>query len=154
MEILAMSRTRAVQYCQIKHSRSSVIVSISDPNMAYSVSPYITKGNRVEAILPLCFCDADHPGVDVYGNETDASDLMSDDDARKVAAFVTDCAAYRIIVHCDAGISRSSGVAAAIAKWMFNDDSEFFYSGQYRPNMWCSRKTLAALCESEKEIGR
>lgn len=147
MEILAMSRARAIQYCQMKHRHSSVIISISDPNMDYSSGPFITPENHIEAILPLCFCDADRPGTDVYGNETDGSDLMSDDDARKVALFVRGRMTDRIIVHCDAGISRSGGVAAAIAKWMLNDDSEFSYSGQYRPNMWCYRKTLTALCE-------
>ena len=147
MEILAMSRARVIQYCQMQHRHSSVIISISDPNMDYSSSPFITPENHIEAILPLCFCDADRPGTDVYGNETDGSDLMSDDDAQKVALFVRGRMTDRIIVHCDAGISRSGGVAAAIAKWMLNDDSEFFYSGQYRPNMWCYRKTLTALCE-------
>ena len=149
MEILAMSRARTIQYCQMKHRHSSIIISISDPNMDYSASPFMTKENHVDAILPLCFCDADHPGIDVYGNETDGSDLMSDDDARKVALFVTERVTDRIIVHCDAGISRSGGVAAAISKWMLNDDNEFFYSGQYRPNMWCYRKTLTALYELE-----
>ena len=156
MEILAMSRARAIQYCQMKHRHSSVIISISDPNMDYSSGPFITPENHIEAILPLCFCDADRPGTDVYGNETDGSDLMSDDDARKVALFVRGRMTDRIIVHCDAGISRSGGVAAAIAKWMLNDDSEFFYSGQYRPNMWCYRKTLTALCKlgSKTKAGR
>ena len=145
MEILAMSRAGAIRYCQMKHGRTSIIISISDPNMEYSDGVYMTQENRVEAILPLCFCDADRPGVDIYGNETDGSDLMSDDDAGKVAMFVTTNKADRIIVHCDAGISRSGGVAAAITKWMLHDDGEFFYSGQYRPNMWCYRKTLTAL---------
>ena len=145
MEILAMSRARAIQYCQTKHRHSSVIISISDPNMDYSSDPFMSPGNHVEAILPLCFCDADRPGTDVYGNETDGSDLMSDEDARKVALFVTEYMTDRIIVHCDAGISRSGGVAAAISKSLLHDDSEFFYSGQYRPNMWCYRKTLTAL---------
>ena len=149
MEILAMSRSRAIQYCQTKHRHSSVIISVSDPNMDYSSGPFMTPENHVEAILRLCFCDADRPGTDVYGNETDGSDLMSDEDARKVALFVTRHVTDRIIVHCDAGISRSGGVAAAIAKWMLNDDSEFFYSGQYRPNMWCYRKTLTALYDLE-----
>ena len=145
MEIPAVSRARAIQYCRKKHGHSSVILSVSDPNVEDSSGPFMTPEKLAEAILPLCFCDADRPGTDVYGNETDGSDLMSDDDARKVALFVTRHVTDRIIVHCDAGISRSGGVAAAIAKWMLNDDSEFFYSGQYRPNMWCYRKTLTAL---------
>ena len=65
MEILAMSRSRAIQYCQTKHRHSSVIISISDPNMDYSSGPFMTPENHVEAILPLCFCDADRPGTDV-----------------------------------------------------------------------------------------
>lgn len=147
MEITAMSRAAAMRYCGQKHSVSAAIISISDPNMVYTTSPYSTPENRVTDILPLSFCDADRPGKDVYGNETDGSDLMSDDDAQKVALFLRGRLTDRIIVHCDAGISRSGGVAAAIAKWLLNDDSEFFYSGQYRPNMWCYRKTLTALCE-------
>ena len=148
MEILAMSRAGAIQYCRKKHGHSSVILSVSDPNMEDSTGLFMTPEKLAEAILLLCFCDADRPGTNVYGNETDGSDLMSDDDARKVALFVTGCVTDRGIVHCDAGVSRSGGVAAAIAKWMLNDDSEFFYSGQYRPNMWCYRKTLTALYDS------
>ena len=148
MEITAMSRAAAMRYCGQKHSVSAAIISISDPNMVYTTSPYCTPENRVTDILPLSFCDADRPGKDVYGNETDGSDLMSDEDARIVALFVQRHLDDRIIVHCDAGISRSAGVAAAISKHFTGDDSEFFCSGQYRPNMWCYRKTLTALSES------
>ena len=77
MEILAMSRARVIQYCQMQHRHSSVIISISDPNMDYSSSPFMTLENHVAAILPLCFCDADRPGTDVYGNETDVLIIAS-----------------------------------------------------------------------------
>lgn len=46
------------------------------------------------------------------------------------------------IVHCDAGISRSSGVAAAILKAKTGDDSQIFNNPKYRPNMRCYRIVL------------
>ncbi|MBR1496099.1 MAG: metallophosphoesterase [Oscillospiraceae bacterium] len=52
-----------------------------------------------------------------------------------------------LIVHCDAGISRSAGVAAAIGKCCNGDDRAFFRGGRYCPNMWCYRKTMAALSQ-------
>ena len=47
-----------------------------------------------------------------------------------------------MIVHCDAGISRSSGVAAAILKAKTGDDSQIFNNPKYRPNMRCYRIVL------------
>lgn len=145
MEILVMGRAAAIQYCRQKHSASAAIVSISDPNMVYTSEPYITRGNGVSAILSLSFCDADEPGKDVYGHETDGRDLMSDEAAMRVARFVKEHTNERLIIHCDAGISRSAGVAAAISKHCIGYDDEYFYSCRYRPNMWCYRKTLTAL---------
>jgi predicted protein tyrosine phosphatase len=49
----------------------------------------------------------------------------------------------RIIVHCDAGVSRSSAVGAALARVLNDDDSEFF-GGRYRPNMRVYRTLLDA----------
>ena len=85
----------------------------------------------------------------MYGRETDISDLMTDDDAKRVADFVCDHGDTKIIVHCDAGISRSAGVAAAILKYLTDDDSAIFDSHRYHPNMWCYRKTLNALMNNK-----
>ena len=45
-----------------------------------------------------------------------------------------------VLVNCDAGISRSSAVAAALAKISGQDDSEFFK--KYLPNMYVYNKIL------------
>ena len=126
------------------HDAPAVIISISDPNMIYTTRPFCSAENRVIAILPLTFCDADKPGKDIYSNDADESDLMSEEDGRKVVQFVNLHVEKHIIVHCDAGISRSAGVGAAISKYVSGDDSAFFNSGRYYPNMWCYRKTLNA----------
>jgi predicted protein tyrosine phosphatase len=49
----------------------------------------------------------------------------------------------RIVVHCDAGVSRSSAVAAALARVFNGNDAEFF-GGRYRPNMRVYRTLLEA----------
>lgn len=51
------------------------------------------------------------------------------------------------IVQCDAGVSRSAGVAAALMKYFNEDDSPIFDNSQYCPNMRCYRMVLEALME-------
>lgn len=146
-EILVMSRRAAVQYCQREQVKQSIMISISDPNMVYTDAPFCSPENRVSAILELRFSDADRPGKDVYGLDAEEKDLMSDEDAGNVVRFVQANRDKQIIVHCDAGISRSAGVAAAIAKYLTGNDDFFFNSGRYIPNMWCYTKTLTAFFE-------
>ena len=47
-----------------------------------------------------------------------------------------------LYIHCDAGISRSAGVAAALSKIYFGDDSAYFNGGVYHPNMRVYRLIL------------
>ena len=52
----------------------------------------------------------------------------------------------QIIVHCDAGQSRSVGCVAAIKKWYTNDDAEFFNG---TPNMHCYHLVLEEFYNQE-----
>lgn len=71
------------------------------------------------------------------------------EDAEKIAAFVmiNKHNGRRFIVQCDAGVSRSAGVAAALMKYFNGDDSPIFDNPQYCPNMRCYRMVLEALME-------
>lgn len=151
MNITVMSRRDAIRDCYHIHERPTVIISISDPNMIYTSAPFTSKISNITAILPLSFADADRPGLDVYGRDADVSDLMSDEDANRVVTFVNLHKDADLIVHCDAGISRSAGVAAAIMKAVNGDDSPIFDNGRYRPNMWCYRKVLTAFMNMKGE---
>jgi hypothetical protein len=51
-------------------------------------------------------------------------------------------------VQCDAGISRSAGIAGAISKYYLNKDQWVF--NRYRPNMHCYTKVLQKFYELEK----
>lgn len=151
MKITVMSRQKAIEYCSEAHRVKSAIISISDPRVEYDAAPQKTQENKVAGILRLCFSDADRPGVDVYGNVVSESDLLSDNDAEKIARFVNRYKDINIIVHCDAGISRSAGVAAAIMSYLWRDDSEIFDSPRYYPNAWCYRKVLNALMKYSRK---
>ncbi len=146
MNVSVMSRAGALTYCHKPHEEKVVMISISDPYGAYSSKPFKSRKNGVVAILPLSFADCDRPGSpDVYGRETAESDIMSEEDAEKIAEFLSRHKDCDVIVHCDAGISRSAGVAAAILLWATGHDEQIFNSYRYRPNMLCYRKTLEAL---------
>ena len=55
----------------------------------------------------------------------------------------------QIVVHCDGGVSRSAGCAAAILKYFTGDDSEIFDDKNFYPNMLVYRRVFNALMESE-----
>ena len=147
IQVQVLSRQAAIEYCQQTHREESVMISISDPNMEYDDAPFVSRENNVRAILPLSFCDADGPGKDVYGRDVDENDLMTDEDARRVVHFVKSNMGRKVFVHCDAGISRSAGVGAAIANYYNGEARQYFESGQYEPNMWCFSKIMMAFLE-------
>jgi predicted protein tyrosine phosphatase len=72
---------------------------------------------------------------------------ISEYQANKVAQFVNmfvdSC--NLLIVQCEAGISRSSGVAAAISKFYLGSDDEYFNALRYQPNRKCFHLVLQAL---------
>lgn len=150
MKITIMSRHDAVQYCNKQNDEKTIIISISDPYMVYTSKPHKGKNSGVLDILMLVFADADRVSApDVYGRIVSQNDMMTDSDAQKIVVFLNKYPDTDIIVHCDAGISRSSGVAAAIMKYYTGDDSSIFKNHHYYPNMWCYRKTLTALMGQE-----
>ena len=125
----------------------SIIISLSDPSITYQDEPFASDTNGVQAVLRLMFADADGPGPDVYGRPVTEKDMMNEEHAKAIKVFLQEHPGTDIIVHCDAGISRSAGVAAGIMKALTGDDSPIFDSPRYRPNMWCYRKTLEALMD-------
>lgn len=53
-----------------------------------------------------------------------------------------------IVVQCEYGVSRSSGVAAALSKWINEDDSFFF--ANYNPNYMIYVKLLSVINDTPK----
>ena len=153
MKVEVLSRRKAIAYCHEKHTRPVVMISISDPNMRYPSSPFVSRDNIIAAIVRLSFADADAQGKDVYGRDASSADLMQPEDGRKIKAALDAHPDMDVIVHCDAGISRSAGVGAGILKAMTGDDSPIYDSPMYRPNSHCYRTTLEALTSAREQPG-
>lgn len=68
--------------------------------------------------------------------------LFSVEDAEKIKEFVKEYSPYinTIICQCEAGISRSAGVAGALSKVLNGDDTDIFK--RYSPNTYVYNKLL------------
>jgi len=149
---------------EFKSDEAYIAISITDPN---SEDAIIGDTNNLHYILTLQFHDVDKPLVkrkectmcegtgyleifaDVNNGHcyscTDKMDikLFNDENAKTILDFVE---TYKkgidfIVVHCEAGISRSAGVAGALSLIYNGTDKEFF-EGFFKPNMLMYRKIL------------
>ncbi len=127
------------------------VISILDPKSAV---PDLHRSPKLISILSLVFHDADET--------CNGYRLMTDADAKKVYDFVSTMIKGGVdtfLVHCELGICRSAGCAAALSKLFNGDDSRYFMSSgpyspsAYRPNMFVYRKVLEAGGLSLKPIG-
>jgi predicted protein tyrosine phosphatase len=117
------------------HDVPHVVISItSTPSDVARIpsSPFL------RGILRLSFADVEEPERDTMLVLFDA------EHARAIHDFVVAHRAHveRILVHCDAGVSRSPAVAAAITRALGGDDADLFT--RYRPNRRVYRLLLAA----------
>ena len=124
MKVLALSRERVGAWIPMEFS---IIISITDPS---SPPAFLPINGFVKAVLRLSFHDIDRS----YGDIPELI-LFSDEQADEILNFMKSNV-YEvtcIVCHCEAGVSRSRGVAAALQKILFDDDSAAFKRG--RPNM-------------------
>lgn len=103
------------------------LISISCPNDRVT----LPKDEFRKDVLFLEFDDLDQPAVILGGLKCK---LFSPEDATAIIEFYAKHVIYPeyVIVHCDAGISRSPAVAAALTKMSGHADHDFFK--RYLPN--------------------
>lgn len=140
MKILVMSRAE-IEKKYLQFSIPTAIISIrcfTDKTL-----PKISLTDYVTDILFLRFDDLE--ATDKYKT------FMTYEDAEAVRDFVQKVKdkVEQIVVHCDAGVSRSAGVAAAIGKYLNDDDMFIFGRPRYAPNKTCYQRTLSALMDAE-----
>lgn len=130
-----MNRNNAKRYSFQNHDIKSVIVSITDPDRPINLFER-NSGNGIVNVLRLQF-------EDVCGNSPNA---ITENDAQRIVEFVDKYVdnVDKVIVHCEAGQSRSAGVAAAILKYFTGDDTQIYDNPQYTPNSTCYTKVLQA----------
>lgn len=143
MEVVVMNRAKAKKETFRHSAPSTAIISITD---IYKEPNLFQHTDWLKFVFRFQFDDV----------EIKEKNSITPEQANKIAEAVREVEGKvdRIIVHCEAGISRSSGVAAAIMKYLFNDDMAIFNNGKYTPNMTCYRMVLNALNQplDEEEI--
>lgn len=133
MKILVMGRASAEQF---KSEEPYIIISITSP---FTPEADIEVKDPLMGILRLSFSDWDAKDKELIEqkNTLEAKRMIyfNKEMAKEILLFVM-CyikTVNLIVVHCEAGISRSAGCAGAIAKIFGGDDS--FYFKYYLPNM-------------------
>ena len=116
-----------------------IVISIADPG---SPQPKIRPSGLCRGILRLRFHDAESVAGFVAPPEIKQ---MTQRQALAIWQFVQKHLSdiKLIVVHCEAGMSRSPAVAAAICKGLGWADSRFFE--EYQPNMLVYRLVLEAM---------
>ena len=113
-----------------------ILISIRDPDKR---PVRIRHCPLCKGILELAFHDAEP--IDGFV-PTDAITCMTEADARAIWDFVRrhEGDYEAIVVHCEQGMSRSPGVAAALARGLGIDDCLFW--GEDQPNEYVCRTVL------------
>lgn len=140
MKLIILNKSKAQRLSYTDYSSDKVIISIRTPGD--DKAGFDSNNKSIKDILYLEFYDISYNSQDVFKGY----DPMTDEDAVKIKDFVLKWKdkVDTLWVHCDAGISRSAGIAAGILEALGEDKSYIFDSKMYFPNLLCYRKTLNA----------
>jgi predicted protein tyrosine phosphatase len=135
MDVLVMSRETAKRWSYHPNDEITGIISITDPDK----EKVNFKNGFFDSVLRVSFWD----------EESEDWGCIDYDSAHDIAVFIDKNKSRldTLIVQCEAGVSRSAGVAAAILKALTGDDMQIFGNPKYSPNMKCYRMVLNALME-------
>lgn len=143
MKIKVASRAEIISKASSGFEDATMIISISctEAKEPYALKRAMTdEKSNVAHVEFFHFDDIDKEYHSISLNS------ISEEDAKRIVETVKEWAGKvdTIYVHCDAGVSRSAGVAAAISKALTGDDEYFYTCGLYAPNPLCYRKVLNA----------
>lgn len=132
MNIIVVPKNKLKEIYNIKNT---ILISIT------SDEPAITNFQE-QHILRLYFDDV---------NSSVDGRLFSTYDANKIKSFIINRPSNidTILCSCDAGISRSAGVASALMYWMNGSDNEIWSNNKYRPNSFIYHTLLKILFDTE-----
>lgn len=133
VDLQVLNRTLAES---VGHTSPHAVISITDPT-APDCDLQGDAKNRVD-VLRLKFHDVDAEGTNCL--------CMTQEQADRIAGFVAEMAGSRsvrlFVIHCEAGYSRSAGVAAAISRALNDVDAPFF--DYFQPNFLVYTRVLDA----------
>lgn len=112
----------------------TALISITDPGSKLTEHPF----HIFDYKLSLSFYDLEKDYIDKDNNIV--YNVISDDDVEKIFHFVSGNKFDVLVVQCEAGISRSAAVAAAVSKY-FGLDNKWIFT-KFVPNMYVYNKLL------------
>ena len=106
-----------------------ILISVNSPGSPAAKTPAVGDNYSLKAVLPLWFWDTTRM-TEKY------PEIFTVQHAKEILEFFNK---YKdqvpvVIAHCDAGISRSAGVIAALSKITEGDDEYYWDRGPYVPN--------------------
>ena len=136
MRLIVKSRRLAEQSNGLKEPH--IIISIRNPG---SKVPDLATNENTKGTLFFEFDDLDRmpkEGSATY-EALGKPILFQPEMAQKVIKKLKDTEVQAVIVHCEAGVSRSAGLAAALSNHFNEDDTEYFSGAatMYAPNVYC-----------------
>jgi len=138
MKFTIMNASQAKKFSYKENIEPCAIISITD---AISIPVSFNPNKNIVGILRLTFDDTDVASP--YSiTKRDAVNIIEFVEKYK---DITD----NFIVHCEAGISRSAGVAAALSKIYNGSDCDIFDNPMYKPNMLVYNIVLGAVWEKK-----
>ena len=137
IDIRILNRKEVKKFSCESHDFKTAIISITDTDKADVIFEK-NEINGIRAILKLKFDDVERDSKDLH--------CITKEDAENIVKFVNKNKSKvdKFIVHCEAGVSRSAGVGAAIMKALNGDDWVVFNNPIMCPNMKCYRTVLNA----------
>lgn len=156
MHIIVLSRRLACLHDAAEHY---AVISITDPP-PHGEPARIPQRWGLRAILPLAFMDYDRDMAEVNGDTLYLGKpyrdwCMTEAHGDNIAAFVAEHAGVPcIVVHCEAGASRSPSVAMAIADYLKLSRRRISWGEQrtnvLAPNRWVYDVTIEAMVRHGK----
>ena len=133
MEIKIFSREKAVKESYKNLEGQKAVISIRDPDK--DPVKFNPANHSIKAKLYLSFYDIDEKTTDVFKG----FEPMAESDAGKICEYINywQDKVDEIWVNCEAGVSRSAGIALAIAEYLNMDTSFITENSLMTPNKLC-----------------
>lgn len=140
--IVILSKEECINLTRKNILQKSIVISINDTNYNTVLNP----NDNIVDILKVWFDDiqCSIPGHKMITNE--------DTSAIKHFVDINVDSVQAILIHCTAGISRSSAVGIALAKYLNGDDTELVNSNKYLPNIAVYKMMCKTLNIAETDL--
>jgi len=145
MEFMVINRQMAQEGAYKKLLKEFVMVSMYSPELGEAILPVYTQ---LSAILRIKCHDVDYSktgeitaqrGFEDYDEITKFDEKMASD----IINFVSEHAPKNVVVHCDAGLSRSPAVAMALSEiFNYGASSPQFFVRSYAGGMHLYNKHI------------